>query len=199
MKVAQFIDVIHRAIQSSNETLTRQQTNIFETYFEPAGDPEDIDSSLEAVINDMRLALQSGENNAEAQEHILGRLKKQIHEIALHPSKTGTLKPKTITIQMPEQTADGVRMSEVHVPLLAIIPCSNTKVAETRIKASVNLREENSELLVELLKGQPAGNAGETSIGNTVIDITIAPQESTEGLKALTAGIERSLRSQLPL
>jgi hypothetical protein len=115
-------------------------------------------------------------------------------------SENGTpqnLRAKTVALQFPELSEKGVVMRNVQVPLIALVPVSMTKVSEVKFRSNVEIEVENDNLMMNFRSRAPQGEStpGMTSAS---IEMTITPQESSEGLKNLIEGYEKALRSQIP-
>ena len=110
-----------------------------------------------------------------------------------------TLKAKTVALQFPEQTSNGTEMRDIHVPLITLIPVSMAQVAEVKFRTNLEIQVEKDELLVSFPATKSAvENGTEPAAHSSSIEITISPQQSSEGLKKLIEGYEKLLRSQIP-
>jgi hypothetical protein len=109
------------------------------------------------------------------------------------------LKAKTVALQFPEQTSNGTEMRDIHVPLITLIPVSMAQVAEVKFRTNLEIQVEKNELLVSFPQVRSAAEQGATPAAqSSSIEITISPQQSSEGLKKLIEGYEKLLRSQIP-
>lgn len=107
---------------------------------------------------------------------------------------------KTVAMDFPKRTPDGVEMVPVRVPLIALSPISTPRVSEARFTVELEVLEddETGGLMVSFPGSKKPGFlAGEVK-ANTKIEITIKGDESPEGLQLLIEGYERALRAQIP-
>lgn len=107
------------------------------------------------------------------------------------------LKAKTVALQFPENTTNGTVMRQVHVPLITLIPVSMAQVSEVKFKTNLELQIEKDALLVSFPSATPTVE-GSVAPTTASIEITLTPQETSEGLKKLIEGYEKLLRSQIP-
>lgn len=107
------------------------------------------------------------------------------------------LKAKTVALQFPELSENGVVMRNVQVPLIALVPVSMTKVSEVKFRSNVEIQVEDDNLMMNFRLRAPQGESA-PGVTSASIEMTITPQESSEGLKNLIEGYEKALRSQIP-
>ena len=108
------------------------------------------------------------------------------------------MRAKTVTVQYPDQTEDGVIMRDVNVPLITLIPVSMAKVSEVKFRTDLEIHVEGDDLKVSFSPLKDNHDSDTKRQSNTNIEITVTPQESSVGLKKLIEGYERTLRSQIP-
>lgn len=110
------------------------------------------------------------------------------------------LEPKTVTLDYPSLDEEGnVNSSEIRVPLITLVPLSTSQIEKAVLTADFEMRIVDDELQVDFSRKQSSGGLfkkSEPSKGN--LEITITPQETTEGLKLLIDGYEMLLRRQIP-
>lgn len=107
------------------------------------------------------------------------------------------LKPKTVTLQFPEQTSNGVKMKNVQVPLITLVPVNGTQISEVKFQTDLEIMVEKEQLLVNFPSSKAIKNQNDHK-NVTSLEITISPQQTSEGLKKLIESYEKVLRSQLP-
>lgn len=120
--------------------------------------------------------------------------------IDLRPS--GSLRPRTVVVQFPTPTQDGMVTREVEVPLISLIPVSMSEIAELKLKTNIEVFVDGEDLQVgfpsrsAMAKPETAAADG----GNvSTLEITIRPRDGSQGLTTLIEGYERALRAQMPL
>jgi len=115
--------------------------------------------------------------------------------------------PKTVTVQYPQVTPKGVEVHDVHVPLIALVPVSMTKISKVKLKTRLELSLDKNDLIVgfpskKLAKDKrnkkniKEENRYESTTSS--IEITLRPSMSPDGLKKLIEGYEKALRAQIP-
>lgn len=115
-----------------------------------------------------------------------------------------TLRPRTVIMQYPQVTANGVEVHDVHVPLITLVPMSMTKISEVTFKAGleVAIAEGGEQLHVGFpsLSEESLEEDGEIIAGkaNASIEIKMSPTTTPDGLKKLIEGYEKALRAQIP-
>lgn len=109
--------------------------------------------------------------------------------------------PKSVIMEYPSTNEDGsTRIDEVHVPIITMIPLQTTKIEKATFTANFELLLVNGDIQLNFTdKANPT--AENTKPGNNTsgtLEITISPQESSEGLKLLIEGYENLLKKQIP-
>lgn len=115
-----------------------------------------------------------------------------------------TLKARSVVIEYPQQTSEGMKMVGVEVPLISLVPLSLPQVEKVKLAADFKVQVTNDELQLLFPKERPPGRKPlfgkdpqkEGAPGR--IEITIAPGELSDGLKVLVEGYEKALKSQIP-
>ena len=117
-----------------------------------------------------------------------------------------TLRPKSICIQYPHQETDGMlRMIDIDVPLITLIPVSMPQIEEVKMTAQFDLQLINNEVQINFspstkkrwsLFGRSSDKDVHLNTGQ--LEITLKPSEGPEGLKQVIEGYEKVLRAQLP-
>ncbi|AOY81807.1 DUF2589 domain-containing protein [Moorena producens JHB] len=218
IKFDAFINAIHTAILSANDSLIDKNLDILENFFEVTEEEsEEFQSTLDealAAVSDVlnqerapkqrRLAREKLVTMRETLEGVRSSLSKQAasREISNQDTLPDKLKPKMTTIQFPEKTASGVVMSDVRVPLITLVPLSMTQVSEVKFRTELEIQSENDELLVSFPSSQsttPDDQKKESSApARATLEITLTPHHGTEGLKKIVEGYEKVLRAQIP-
>lgn len=211
VSIEQFITVIHSAVLSANETLMKANEDLINAYFEPvtpgsSGESISIEGkTFENVIQDLKDALDEGQAKAEILKkvNLLANIKNaeagQISSVI-----AGNLRPKTVTLQYPEMTGEGVSMRNVSVPLIALVPITMAQISEVKFKTNLEIIMEDETMRVSPAPsgfGDPEEGEARgltTSKSNSVLEMTIVPSKGSEGLQLLIEGYEKVLRGQLP-
>jgi hypothetical protein len=110
-------------------------------------------------------------------------------------------KAKTVSMDFPTQTADGLEIIKTEVPLITLSPISSARISEVKFTTEL---EVTSDKEGTLLVNFPKKTAGRFSKGqaesrsNTTIEICLTGSENPEGLKHIIEGYEKILRAQIP-
>lgn len=208
IRIDQFINVIHSAVLSANEALMQENLNLLNTYFEDSDEADEMKASLDHALDSIDDVVSQGKPSREALQKAMKAFQgaKEALQDENKPKGTAktpnTLKAKTVALQFPDQTSNGTVMRNIHVPLISLIPVSMAQVSEVKFRTNLEMQVENEDLLVGFPTPKAAstpsseGDSGQPN--GAFIEITITPQESSEGLKKLIEGYEKVLRSQMP-
>lgn len=207
IRFEQFINSVHSAVQAANSALVQENLKLLEDYFEDSDETQEIKTSLDNALEAMEGVMDGGRQSQEAIEKAKQAFSNARDALQKENKQKGaakqssSLKAKTVALQFPDQSSEGTIMRNVHVPLISLIPISMAQVAEVKFRSNLELQVQDDELLV----GFTAANGGDgksqsdsTEGNGTYIEITIRPQESSEGLKKLIKGYDSMLRSQIP-
>lgn len=204
----QLINVIHGAVLSANDALMQENLRLLDTYFESSSSSDDIRQSLDEVLESIENLMthtrptkevieQARESFVNAKNALQDEGKSERSSKSLE-----SLRARTVTLQYPDLTSTGAIMRNVEVPLIALIPVQMTKVAEVKFKTNLELSIDGQDLKVAFPSGSSQKAYGDAidkpEIQTASIEITLTPQESSEGLKKMIEGYERALRSQIP-
>ncbi len=149
-----FIDAIHDAVISANDSLMDKNTGLLDKYFDE----------------------QDGEG--------------------------GPLTPKAVAVEYPYQTKDGLAFKEVQIPLITLVPLTLSEIKEAKVVTDLELSIVEGELQISFADGGASdkkklfGKKSQSTFGR--LEITIHPQESSEGLRSLVQGYEKALKAQIP-
>jgi len=115
------------------------------------------------------------------------------------PGTATTLVPKTVTLEYPHLNAAGdVENLEVSVPLITLVPLSMSQIEKATLTADFDIEIIDGELQLNFTNRSSGGifhKKPETS--RAKLEITITPQDTTEGLKQLVEGYEAILKRQI--
>lgn len=120
------------------------------------------------------------------------------------PSASTALHPKNVVLQYPRQTPNGIEMTDVHVPLITLVPLSLTQVESVRLRADLEFALVDDEIEISFSSGgdnqRGCGifDRGRRGRGSGRLDITLGPCVGSEGLRHLVEGYEKLFRAQLP-
>jgi hypothetical protein len=204
----QFVKIIHEAAQAANRAIMDDNLTLIDTYFENSDGsaivkeenvPEYDENFYKKIIkkddpseSDIELARKS---YLRAKKEILKRLKDEQYDDNQH------IRPKTILMEFPQLTSEGVVIKTVKVPLIALVPVTTTRISKIKFKTDLEVMVDNdNDLIVSFINKKSDVNNEKTAIGlpTSSIEITIHPEESSEGLKDVIKGYEKLLRSQIP-
>lgn len=111
-------------------------------------------------------------------------------------AKKNILIPKSVILQYPNKSEDGsLNISEVHVPLITLIPLATSQIEKATFTADFDVEIVNDELQINFTKGDNLFKKSKSKRGK--LEIVISPQESSEGMKLLIEGYESLLRRQI--
>ncbi len=212
-----FVGSIHDAILSANEALVDRNLDLLERFFDQSDEDPELRKTLDGVVDATNRVLEERRPTKGS----LRKVVKAVEEVRQALSdgtdvgaKLGSdphrsLRPKMATIQYPEQTADGLVLCEVQVPLITLVPLSMTQVSEVKLRSNLQIEIENDAVVVSFpmagthpASSSPSGPREESPEASpetlASLEITLTPHTGTEGLKRLVRGYERALRAQIP-
>ncbi len=112
------------------------------------------------------------------------------------PQNSTKLLPKTVTLDYPSLTASGdVINTDVKVPLITLVPMTNTQIEKATFTFEFEVEEVNGELQMHFIKSGRFFHK-KTKTKPSKVEIVITPQQSPEGVKLLVEGYERMLKRQ---
>ncbi len=107
---------------------------------------------------------------------------------------SGGLRPKNVIVEYQVLDAEGNPQAvDVHVPLITLVPLSISRIEKATLSADFDLEAIEGELQVSFSR-HVEGDAR----GRSKLELTIAPQEASEGMKLLVEGYEAVLKRQIP-
>ena len=203
-----FVNAIHDAILSANDTLMEKNTGMLDKYFVDLSNGDELQSSLDHALQTTTNIVSKKENATpndfkNAIDALEGARKAlspndDSNNTSAKASVPGTLSPKSVVVEYPHQTANGIEFVEVHVPLITLVPLSMSQIEKATISANFEMEIVNDELQLNFTN-KPRGRFGRKSKRTWgELKITISPRESSEGLKLLVEGYEQALKSQIP-
>lgn len=199
-----FVNAIHDAIVGANESFMEKSTDILDRFFVVSEDEEKIKEAINKAIRySDKVSSQKGKADPEEFQkasEALGNVRKLLSEEG-GLDKAGTLTAKSVVIEYPRQTPDGITYIDVHVPLITLVPLDIPQIDEAKLTAEFELEIVDDELKLNFgprrsSGGKVFGKKSESTYGT--LEIKISPSESSEGLKRLVEGYEKSLKSQIP-
>ncbi len=109
------------------------------------------------------------------------------------------LDPKTVILEYPTADIDGNQiMNEVHVPLITLVPLQMSQVEKAVVTADFEMEIVNGEIELSFPKKSSGLSFLKKPKKNSAkLEITITPQETSEGLKVLVEGYESILKRQI--
>ena len=109
---------------------------------------------------------------------------------------------KMVSINYPVKAHDNsIKNVAVDVPLITLVPVSTTRIEELKFTTNLEVVLEKDELLVSFSSQDEQSNnlfCKKRKSSFAKIEITLKPNESTEGLKNIIEGYEKILRAQIP-
>lgn len=209
-----FIRSIHSAILSANDALVDKNLDVLARFFEETDGGDEfqrtLDEALQATKDVVDQEQRPGRERLQRAVEALTGVKEALSqkdasgmdsEQARFPDG---LRPKMTTIQYPQQTATGVVMSDVRVPLITLVPLSMTQISEVKLRTELEIQVDEEYLLVSF----PAPQSGRQDDDEhepdsaprsvATLEITLTPHHGTEGLRKIVEGYEKVLRAQIP-
>lgn len=171
------LKTFHEATLAASDALKQKNQNIIDEYFELVKFTETLNNGEEGKRN-----LWSNQSIFREEENI-------------------KLRPKTITIQYPKETQEGPTVHDVQVPLISIVPISQTAIDEVTINTELELALKDDELMVSFPQKQKSkffDKKDDKEKSCTKVEIKLRPTMETEGLKKLVEGYDKLLRAQIP-
>ncbi len=175
-----FVNAIQEAIISASDALMDKNLSLLDKYFIEApkvadthavGDSQDFDDS--------------------------GKEQPTVKDAATFDKHL--LIPRSVALEYPQLGNEGeIENLEVSVPLITLVPLSMSKIDKATITASFRMAVVNGEVQLDLgdesrrsfFKRKPKMAWGK-------IEISLAPQETSEGYKLLVEGYEAILKRQI--
>ena len=123
-------------------------------------------------------------------------------EAKLPETESRSLRPRSVVVEYPRKTEDGVEQVEVHIPLITLVPLSMSQVKEAKIKLDFDLILNKEEQEIQLSFPSPGRRrgarkeGGSGSTGN--LEVRIEVLDPSEGLRTVVEGYGRTLRAQMP-
>lgn len=202
-----FINAIHDAILSANDSLMERNTSLLDKYFEAPADEADIRKTIdEALEASKSIYSKKDKESQEEYKKVVQGLKYaqkamgEQDDTKASVQSSGALSAKSVVIEYPHQTGQGVEYTEVHVPLITLVPLSMSQIKEAKLTTEFELQLVDDEVQLNFdasqSKGKMFGKKPDSTFGR--LEITISPHESSEGLKRLVEGYEKALKAQIP-
>ncbi|MBO3696815.1 DUF2589 domain-containing protein [Roseivirga sp. E12] len=114
-------------------------------------------------------------------------------------TKKTILDPKTVILEYPSVDSAGNEItSEVHVPLITLVPLQMSQVEKAVVTADFEMEIVDGEIELNFPKKSSGLSFLKKPKKNSAkLEITITPQETSEGLKVLVEGYESILKRQI--
>ena len=96
-----------------------------------------------------------------------------------------------------------LRMIDIDVPLITLIPVTMPQIEEVKMTAQFDLQLVNNEVQINFSpttkkRWSLFGKAADVQTNTGQLEITLKPSDGPEGLKQVIEGYEKVLRAQLP-
>jgi rRNA maturation endonuclease Nob1 len=115
-------------------------------------------------------------------------------------TKSKVLTPKSVILDYPYLDENNVLdHHEIHVPLITIVPLATSQIESATLTADFEMQFVDEELKINFVNKSNTGLFQKTSKASRgTLEITIKPQETSEGLRMLIEGYETMIKRQLP-
>lgn len=164
-----FINTVHYAIMGANDLIMDKNIGLLYKYFD--------------------------ETTVESKDE-KGNLLKDSNDQTITKK---VMVPKSVILEYPSLTEEGESIvNEVHVPLITLVPLTTSKIEKATFSADFELQIIDNELQIDFVNSSKKGSLfkkSKTSIGK--LEITVTPQESSDGLKLLIEEYEALLKKQI--
>jgi hypothetical protein len=198
-----FVEKIHEAIINANETLTDKNISYLENFFIVPEEQEDLRKKMDKAIEESRKVSFKGKD-ASSEDH--KRMRSALEDAKQSitgkgfPGEDNPLRARSVIVEYPHLTSQGtIEQHNVHVPLITLVPMDMHQIEKAKLTAEFEMEIVDNELKLNFgprRSGKIFGKKSESTYGT--LEITISPQEPSEGLKSMVEGYEKSLKSQIP-
>ncbi len=197
-----FITAIHQAVLSANDSLMEKNTELLDKYFVDTSDGDQLQSTLDDALKATKNVTDNkGGITREQLSAATDALEKAQKSLSGDPTgqavraqQSGTLSPRSVVVEYPLQTPNGIELTEVHVPLITLVPISFSKVDKAKISASFDMEVVDGELQLHFANPNRRPRRGRN---RGKLEISLAPEKSSEGLNLLIEGYENALKQQI--
>ena len=202
-----FVNAIHDAIIAANDSLMEQSTGLLDKFFADTSNEEDLQASLDNALQASKYITSKKGNVTRADfQTATNAIEKAQKALAPDDENTGsstaripgTLSPKSVVVEYPRQTENGIEFIEVHVPLITLVPLNMPQIEKATLTANFEMEIVDGELQLNFSERNKGGFSKRSKSTRGKLEITISPQETSEGLKKLVEGYEQALKSQIP-
>ncbi len=120
------------------------------------------------------------------------------------PNDKNSLMPKMVILDYPIPTSENsdnqVTQTQVQVPLITLVPLSMSQIEKAVIRAQFEMDIVDDELQLNFVGKRTGGTGlfgGKKEDHQCELEITISPQEMSEGLKIIVEGYDAMLKRQI--
>lgn len=114
--------------------------------------------------------------------------------------KEEILEPVSVIIDYPTTDDEGnTKSTQIHVPLISLVPIATSQIEKVKLTAGFDMKIVNDDLQIDFSakkKSREYSKKRKTSEGT--LEITISPQNTSEGLNLLIEGYDTLIKRQLP-
>lgn len=208
-----FINAIHDAILSANDSLMEKNTGLLDKFFVDTTNEDQLQATLDDALKasnqvtskkgnvtreDFTKASEAIEKARKALQAEEGDTEGGTDKLEGSAQIPGRLSPKSVVVEYPHQTENGIEFVEVHVPLITLSPMAMSHIEKATLTANFEMQIVDGELQLNFSDRSRGGFSKKSKTSHGKLEITITPQESSEGLKQLIEGYENALKSQIP-
>ena len=178
------VNAIQKAALIAGETISKEHFKIFSQYF------EGLDKDF---FDGFSKEDEKKSDNTKGED----KIKTTQNEVPY-------LKPRMVKMQFQKETANGVEMHDVYVPLLTLMPISMPQVSKLKFTTDLELYSDADENIRVSFPTKEKGsvfhkdNADHERISKATVEISLDSNDATNGLKLVIEGYDKMLRAQIP-
>ncbi len=186
--LSSLVKTIQDASLSAVELVSAEHLKILDRYFETIEESENLNEGSA-----------QRKSHPESLSHLLSDSADHLND-----EVTQTLRPKTVTIQYPKETAKGFEIQNVDVPLLTLMPISMPQISELKFTSDLELSLDDNDVLkvsFPTKKKERRFHKNTESSDKTAsakLEIIFNDANMSDGLQKIIEGYEKALRAQIP-
>lgn len=205
IQLKSLVKAIQDASLSAVDHISNEHMKTLDKYFEEV---EEV-IELAEVLERLSKSVENSKLTKDDKDTIIGQSKSVSDLIKKLDDDTGKqktkkLKPKTVTIQYPTETAEGFKTHDVHVPLMTLMPMALPQITELRFTTDLEISvDDNDDLKVSFPTKKKENRLfkngdDDDKKSNATLEIVLNASNMSSGLQKIVEGYEKALRAQIP-